>query len=86
MAEHAPHTSVKPAPLSQLSEEEELFRTAVREFAQNEIGPLVSQMDQEMRIATSLLNKLFELNLMGIEIPEQYGGTGSNLFMSVLAV
>ncbi len=86
MAEHAPHTSVKPAPLSQLSEEEELFRTAVREFAQNEIGPLVSQMDQEMRIAPSLLNKLFELNLMGIEIPEQYGGTGSNLFMSVLAV
>jgi len=76
----------KAVPLTSLSEDETLFRETVREFAENEIAPLVSKMDQEARIEPSLLPKLFELGLMGIEIPEAYGGAGTSFFMSSLAV
>lgn len=72
--------------LTNLSEDEELFRSMVREFAENEIGPLVSKMDREMQIEPALLKKFFELGLMGIEIPEAYGGSGASFFMAVLAV
>jgi alkylation response protein AidB-like acyl-CoA dehydrogenase len=72
--------------LSKLSEEEDIFRASVREFARNEIGPHVSRMDREMKIDPSLVQKLFELGLMGIEIPESLGGAGATFFMSVLAV
>ena len=74
------------APLTALSEDEVLFRETVRDFAENEIRPLVSEMDREMRIEPSLLPKLFELGLMGIEIPDSYGGAGSSFFMATLAV
>ena len=84
-------TDVHPAPekmpaLTILSEDEELFRGTVREFAENEIGPLVSKMDREMQIEPALLKKFFELGLMGIEIPDAYGGAGSSFFMAVLAI
>lgn len=84
-------TDVKPrsaagAPLTALSQDEVLFRKTVRDFAENEIRPLVSEMDREMRIEPSLLPKLFELGLMGIEIPDSYGGAGSSFFMATLAV
>jgi short/branched chain acyl-CoA dehydrogenase len=74
------------APLTALSEDELLLRETVRDFAETEIRPLVSEMDREMRIEPSLLPKLFELGLMGIEIPDSYGGAGSSFFMATLAV
>jgi butyryl-CoA dehydrogenase/short/branched chain acyl-CoA dehydrogenase len=75
-----------PLPLTKLSEDEELFRAMVREFAENEIQPHVRTMDREMRFEPSLVPKLFELGLMGVEIPEAYGGAGSTFSMAALAV
>jgi alkylation response protein AidB-like acyl-CoA dehydrogenase len=63
-----------------------MFREAVRDFAEREIKPLVSAMDHAAEFDKSLLPKLGELGLMGIDIPEQYGGAGGSFFMSVLAV
>ena len=76
----------KTSALTELSEEEELFRSMVREFAQKEIGPLVRKMDQDAKIDPALLPKFFELGLMGIEIPESHGGSGASFFMAALAV
>ncbi len=78
-------SAVHPA-LTSLSDEEQMFREAVRDFAHSEIAPLVSQMDQAQEIDASLIPQLFELGLMGIEVPEEFGGAGSNLFTSVLIV
>ena len=75
-----------PSGLTILSEEEKMFRDMVGKFAEKEIGPLVSKMDREMAIEPSLIPKLFEIGLMGIEVPETYGGSGSSFFMAVLAV
>lgn len=75
-----------PIGLTILTDEEKMFRKMVREFAEKEIGPLVSKMERDMAIEPSLTPKLFELGLMGIEIPETHGGSGSNFFMAVLAV
>jgi butyryl-CoA dehydrogenase/short/branched chain acyl-CoA dehydrogenase len=72
--------------LTMLSEDELMFRDAVREFAAAEIGPRVSRMDEAQEIDADLIVKLFELGLMGIEIPEQQGGAGSSFFTSVLVV
>jgi alkylation response protein AidB-like acyl-CoA dehydrogenase len=72
--------------LTTLSEEEDLFREAVRDFAKKEIEPHVSRMDREMKVDPALVAKLFELGIMGVEIPESHGGSGSCFFMSVLAV
>ncbi|MGB7264208.1 MAG: acyl-CoA dehydrogenase family protein [Terracidiphilus sp.] len=73
-------------PLTELSEEEILFRDTVRDFAHHEVAPLVRRMDDEQQIAPALLRRLFELGLMGIEIPEEFGGSGGSFFDSVLAV
>ena len=75
-----------PSGLTILSEEEKMFRDMVGKFSEKEIGPLVSKMDREMAIEPSLIPKLFEIGLMGIEVPETYGGSGSSFFMAVLAV
>ena len=72
--------------LTTLSEEEEMFRDAVRDFAQSEIAPRIQAMDEAERIDPDLIPKLFELGLMGIEIPETQGGAGSTFFTSVLVV
>ncbi len=80
-------STMVPVPaLTQLSEDEEMFRQAVREFAEAEIGPLVHDMDQTATFDKSLIPKFGELGLFGIDIPEQYGGAGGTFFMSVLAV
>jgi butyryl-CoA dehydrogenase/short/branched chain acyl-CoA dehydrogenase len=73
-------------PLTQLSEEETLFCDTVRKFAQDEVAPLVRRMDEEQHLDAGLLRKLFELGLMGIEIPEEFGGSDGSFFDSVLAV
>src|SRR5437870_1043119 len=73
-------------PLTKLSEEEELLRDTVRDFAERDIRPRVAAMEQAGAIDPALLAKCFELGLMGIEILEQHGGAGGSLFMTVLAV
>jgi acyl-CoA dehydrogenase len=80
------HSDVQAAPLTRLSEDERLFRDSVYEFADREIRPLVREMDEQAKIPKHLIEKLFELGAMGIEIPETYGGGGATFFHSVLAV
>jgi alkylation response protein AidB-like acyl-CoA dehydrogenase len=73
-------------PLTQLAEDEALFRDSVREFAEAQIRPLIREMDEQARIPRSLIDKLFDLGVMAIEIPEAYGGAGASFFHAVLAV
>ena len=81
-------SSVTTAPVgvSQLAEEEELFRTTVREFAESEVKPHVHEMDEAGKFKPELIKKLFEMGLMGIEVPEQYGGAGGSILLAVLAI
>lgn len=72
--------------LTTLSEDEAMFRDAVREFAEAEVAPLVSRMDEEQKMDAGLIKQLFEMGLMGIEIPEMHGGADSTFFTSVLIV
>ena len=72
--------------LTRLSEDEVLFRESVLEFAEREIRPLVREMDEQGKIPRSLIDKLFALGVMGIEVPERYGGSAASFFHSVLAV
>ena len=73
-------------PLTLLSEEEELFRDTVRDFAEREVRPRVAAMERAATVDPVLLAKCFALGLMGIDIPESHGGAGGNLLMTVLAV
>jgi alkylation response protein AidB-like acyl-CoA dehydrogenase len=73
-------------PLTVLSEEEQLFRNSIREFAEEQIRPLVSEMDRESEIKPSLIRQFFELGLMAVNVPEIYGGSGGTFFMAILAV
>jgi alkylation response protein AidB-like acyl-CoA dehydrogenase len=77
--------SASPA-LTVLSEEESMFRDAVREFAETDIRPHVYDMDQAAQFRPDLISKFFELGLMGIEVPEEYGGSSGTIFMAVLAI
>jgi alkylation response protein AidB-like acyl-CoA dehydrogenase len=72
--------------LTQLSEDENLFLSTVRQFAQEQIAPLTRRMDEDQHMDAGLVRSLFELGLMGIGIPEQYGGSGGTFFDAVLAV
>jgi butyryl-CoA dehydrogenase/short/branched chain acyl-CoA dehydrogenase len=69
-----------------LSEEEQLFYATVQQFARETIAPVVRSMDDEQQIASGLVEKLYELGLMGIEIPETLGGAGGSFFDAVLAI
>ena len=73
-------------PLTSLAEDEVLFRDSVLEFADREIRPLVQEMDEHAKIPRQLIDKLFEIGVMAIEIPEAYGGGGASFFHSVLAI
>jgi alkylation response protein AidB-like acyl-CoA dehydrogenase len=73
-------------PLTVLAEDEAIFRDSVREFAAAHVRPLVREMDEHAKIPRALIDKLFELGVMAIEIPEAYGGAGASFFHSVLAV
>jgi butyryl-CoA dehydrogenase/short/branched chain acyl-CoA dehydrogenase len=75
-----------PLPLTHLSDEEKLFQSTIRKFARERIGPHVRAMDEAGVFRKDLLHEMFELGLMGIEIPEEYGGQGGTFFQSVLAV
>lgn len=74
------------APLTLLSEEEQMFQQSVREFAVEKIGPLVQQMDRDAKMSPDLIKSFFELGIMGIEVPEQWGGAGSTFFTAALVV
>ena len=73
-------------PLTTLSDDERLFRDSVYEFANREIRPHVREMDEHAKIPRELIASLFDLGVMGIEIPESYGGAGATFFHAVLAV
>lgn len=68
------------------SEDEQMFREAVRDFAASEVAPLAAGMDEKQEMDEGLVKQLFEMGLMGIEIPEEYGGTGASFFTSILVV
>jgi alkylation response protein AidB-like acyl-CoA dehydrogenase len=74
------------APLTVLSEDETLFRDAVRDFAEESVRPLVHSMDEAQKMDAGLVQQCFEMGLMGIEVPEEHGGTGSSFFTAALVV
>ena len=73
-------------PLTHLSEDERMFYDAVHQWAKDRVGPISARMDEEAKMEPSLFPELFELGMMGIEIPEEYGGAGSTFFHSILAI
>ena len=75
-----------PAPITVLTDDEILFRDNIRQFADEKIRPLVKEMDEKGVFDKGLLHEFFQLGLMGIEIPEQYGGGGGRFFEAILAV
>src|SRR5689334_7257396 len=78
--------SASASALTVLSEEEVMFRDAVREFAETEIRPHVQSMDEAAQFRADLIPKFFELGLMGVEVPETFGGSSGTIFMAVLAI
>jgi butyryl-CoA dehydrogenase len=81
MSTHCPHP-----PLTVLSDEETAFRDAVAEFANGEVRPRVAAMERAAKLDPELIPKYFELGLMGIQVPERYGGADGSLMMTALAV
>ena len=75
-----------PQPLTILTEEELMFQASVRDFARKEIAPYVREMDEAGVFRKDIIAKFFELGLMGIDIPEEYGGQGGHFFQSILAI
>ncbi|MBV9087554.1 MAG: acyl-CoA dehydrogenase family protein, partial [Acidobacteriaceae bacterium] len=75
-----------PAPLVALTEDEILFRDNIRQFAEDAVRPLVKEMDEKGVFDHDLIRRFFELGLMGIEVPEQFGGGGGTFFEAILAV
>src|SRR6202451_803203 len=75
-----------PTPLTSLSEGEIMFRDNIRQFADEKIRPLVKEMDEKGVFDKALIHDFFQLGLMGIEIPEQYGARGGKFFEAILAV
>jgi butyryl-CoA dehydrogenase/short/branched chain acyl-CoA dehydrogenase len=73
-------------PVTHLSEDDRLFQETVRQFAREAIQPLVRKMDDEQHFADGLVPQLFQLGLMGIEVPEEFGGAGGTFFQAILAV
>src|ERR1043165_3065053 len=80
---NAKHT---PPPLVALTEDEQLFRDNVKQFAEEKIRPRVREMDEKGVFDHELIEQFFQLGLMGIEIPEQYGGAAGKFFEAILAV
>ncbi len=75
-----------PQPLTALTEDEKLFQSTVRKFAREQMRPYVREMDEAGVFRKDLIRQFFEMGLMGIEIPEEYGGQGGSFFQAILAV
>lgn len=73
-------------PLTDLSEDEVMFRDQVKAFAHERVKPLVQKMDEEAKMPRELVKECFDLGIMGIEIPDEHGGAGATFFMSILAI
>src|SRR5882724_11867680 len=73
-------------PLTSLSEDEQMFRASVREFADGELRPRVEAMEEHAKLDPGLIKQCLDLGLMGIETPEEYGGAGATFFTAILAV
>ncbi|MEJ2054326.1 MAG: acyl-CoA dehydrogenase family protein, partial [Calditrichaceae bacterium] len=73
-------------PLTSLSEDEQFFYDTIKDFAREKIYPLVREMDANAQIELSLIPQFFEMGLMGIDVPEKYGGAETSFFMSTLAI
>ena len=86
MPETTLRRTTAPAPLTALTEDEVLFRDNIRQFAEDKVRPLVREMDEKGVFDKDLIHQFFKLGLMGIEIPEQYGGGAGTFFEAVLAV
>src|SRR6185437_15342001 len=86
MPEAVIDVSAPPTPLTSLTEDEILFRDNVRQFAEEKLRPLVREMDEKQVFDHALIEQFFQLGLMGIEIPEQYGGGAGTFFEAILAV
>ena len=86
MPEAVIDASAPPTPLTNLTEDEILFRDNVRQFAEEKLRPLVREMDEKQVFDHGLIERFFQLGLMGIEIPEQYGGGAGSFFEAILAV
>src|SRR2546429_7453559 len=83
-----PNTTLQlpvPAPLTTFAEDEILFRDNIRQFAEDKVRPLVKEMDEKGVFDHDLIQQFFQLGLIGIEIPEQYGGGGGEIFSTSLA-
>ena len=80
------HQTGSHPPLCAFSDDERLFAASVFEFADREVRPLVREMDEHAKIHPPLIERLFELGVMGIEIPERFAGGGATFFHAVLAV
>jgi alkylation response protein AidB-like acyl-CoA dehydrogenase len=79
-------TDVPGRPLTTLTEDEEMFRSSVREFAEGELRPRVEEMDERGKLDPALTSQCFDLGLMGIETPEEFGGAGATFFTAIIAV
>jgi len=79
-------TALSNTGLTTLSEEEELFRASVREFAEGEVRPRVEAMEHAAKLDPDLIKQCFELGLMAIESPEEFGGAGSTIFNAIVAI
>src|SRR5436309_9043219 len=78
--------SLTGTPLTIYSEDENMFRASVREFAEGELRPRVEQMDEAGKMDAALVKQLFDLGLMGVETPEEYGGAGASFFTAIIGV
>src|SRR5947209_15019093 len=78
--------SLMGTPLTIYSEDEQMFRARVREFAEGELRPSVEQMDEAGKMDATLVKQLFDLGLMSVETPEEYGGAGASFFTAIIGV
>jgi short/branched chain acyl-CoA dehydrogenase len=82
----APSPTHSPSALTVLTDEELLFQQSVRQFAHEQLAPHTRAMDEEEKFRPGLLQQFFELGLMGIDVPENFGGQGGSFFQSILAI
>src|ERR687883_867261 len=73
-------------PLTAYTEDEQMFRASVREFAEGEIRPRVEEMDEHAKMSPEIVRQLFDLGLMSVETPEEYGGAGASFFSAIIGV
>ncbi len=73
-------------PLTTLSEDEQMFYDSVREFAEEQVKPHSREMDEKAKMNPEIIKSFFEMGLMGIEVPEEFGGAETNFFMAILAI